>query len=444
MKTKKTPSPDNNPKDGATSEKTSKNPATATAVPENHLEFFAEGAHRKDGIEVGGGFSCSDLSMRRLLAMAAVSPEGSTDPVDVALKESLRYRFRHGAPNVDIPEKDFDPPRDRRYSLARISDMKRTKTGESKQTVIVRGDLESVMNVAQPKRAQRTLLRKNAQMAGSRGYRCLGVATATVDENGELTPFQMEGFVNVRPVGTGLQDGDLTPTTEDWVRLSVWSASLRFLHWLNVLLIVLLSITGYYIMDPFFGDTFFRGVEIGYLMGIMRFIHFTAAFTWMAIGAVRVFIAFVSKDRYLRWETFWPLKKKQDWKHLYETLGFYLFLRKEGPLYVAHNPLQQLTYTSIYVLGAFQMVIGLALYALPHRNENLFWQLMALPNDWFGIPQMRLIHAAIMFIFWAFVIAHIYLAFRADSLERHGGISAMISGGVWMRRTSKPVDAPEL
>ena len=111
---------------------------------------------------------------------------------------------------------------------------------------------------------------------------------------------------------------------------------------------------------------------------------------------------------------------------------------------MAHNPLQQLTYTSIYVLGAFQMVIGLALYALPHRNENLFWQLMALPNDWFGIPQMRLIHAAIMFIFWAFVIAHIYLAFRADSLERHGGISAMISGGVWMRRTSKPVDAPEL
>lgn len=146
----------------------------------------------------------------------------------------------------------------------------------------------------------------------------------------------------------------------------------------------------------------------------------------------------------MRWETFWPLKKKQDWKHLGETLGFYLFLRKECPLYVAHNPLQQLTYTSIYVLGAIQMVVGLALYALPHRYEGLFWQIMAAPNDWFGIPQMRLIHAAIMFLFWGFVIAHIYLAFRADSLERHGGISAMISGGVWMRRTSKPVDAPEL
>lgn len=444
MSTESTPAPDTLT-GGTATEAVQASPASgASPQGQNQIQFFAADSNQTNGIEVGGGFSCSDLSMRRLLAMAAVSPEGSTDPVDVALKESLRYRFRHGAPNVDIPTADFDPPHERRYSLARISDMKRTKTGESKQTVIVRGDLESVMNVAQPKRAQRTLLRKNAQMAGSRGYRCLGVATATVDENGELTPFQMEGFVNVRPVGTGLQGGDLTPTTEDWVRLSVWSASLRFLHWLNVLLIVMLSITGYYIMDPFFGDTFFRGVEIGYLMGIMRFIHFTCAFTWMAVGVVRVFIAFVSKDRYMRWETFWPLKKKQDWKHLGETLGFYLFLRKESPLYVAHNPLQQLTYTSIYVLGAFQMVIGLALYALPHRNENLFWQLMALPNDWIGIQLMRLIHAAIMFIFWAFVIAHIYLAFRADSLERHGGISAMISGGVWMRRTSKPVDAPEL
>lgn len=416
----------------------------AKANKDRQIQFFSQDAPKTKGIEVGGGFSCSDISLRRLLVMAAVSPQGSTDPVDVALKESLRYRFRHGAPNVDIPAENFDPPQDRRYSLARINDMKRTKTGQSRNTIIARGDLESVMNVAKPERALRTLLRKNAQMAGSRGYRCLGVATATVDENGEITPFNMEGFVNVRPVGTGLQGGDLTPTSEDWVRLSVWSASLRFLHWLNVLLIVTLSVTGYYIMDPFFGDTYFQGIDPGYLMGIMRFIHVTAAFAWLAVGAARVIIAFVSKDRYMRWETFWPFKKKQDWINFKETVGFYLFLRKESPLYVAHNPLQQLAYTSIYVLGAFQMLVGVALYALPYKNVSLFWQILAAPNDWFGIPNLRLIHAMIMFLFWGFVIGHIYLAFRADSLERHGGISSIISGGVWMRRTSKPYDAPEL
>ena len=420
---------------------------TPEKLADKQVEFFTDESSkaRTRGIEVGGGFSCGGLSMRRLLTFAAVSPAGTTDPVDVALREALPERFRHGVPNVDIPPENFDPAKERRYSLAKVPEMKRTKHGELKKTVIARGDLESVMNVAKPDRETRYLLRRNAQMAGSRGYRCLGIASATLnEETGELTPFKMEGFVNVRPVGTGMQGDDINPTSDDWVRLSVWSGGLRFLHWLNVLLVVILSVTGFYIMDPFFGDTFFRGVEIGYLMGWVRFFHFAAAFTWIAVGVVRAIIAFVSKDRYMRWSTFWPFKKKEDLKHFGETLGFYLFLRRESPLYVAHNPLQQLTYTLVYVMGAVQMLIGLALYALPHRNESLIWQLISMPNDWFGIPGLRLVHTIIMFLFWAFVIAHIYLAFRADSLERHGGISAMISGGVWMRRHSQPIDAPEL
>lgn len=416
-------------------------------VPEKRVEFF-HGRNRTvnlpgSGVEVGGGFSVGGLSMRRLLVMAALSPGDSKDPVDVALKESVRYLFRHGVPRTDISDEDFAPPSGRRYSLARVADFRRTKDSPAQKTVVIRGDLESVMNVAKPGRENRTLLRKNAQMAGSRGYRCLGVASATVGEDGQRSAFHMEGFVNVRPVGTGLRDDDLTPTSDDWVRLQLWSGGLRFLHWLNVLIIVALSITGYYIMDPFFGDNFFRGVETGYLMGWMRFIHFSCGFIWIAVGLARACIAFVSRDRYMRWEAFWPLHNREDVKNLGRVLGFYTFLRKEGPLYVAHNPLQQLTYTSIYVVGAFQMVIGLSLYALYHTS-NPVWRFLALPCVWFGVPTMRLVHALIMFVFWWFVIAHIYLAFRADSLERHGGVSAMISGGVWMRRSSRPLDAPEL
>ena len=194
-------------------------------------------------------------------------------------------------------------------------------------------------------------------------------------------------------------------------------------------------------MDPFFGDSFFRGIDPGFLMGIFRFIHFTAAFTWIAIGLVRFVLAFVSKDRYMRWSTFIPIKNKKDLVYLRQTAASYLFLRDEHPLYLAHNPLQQLTYTGIYVIGFFQMLTGLSLYALYHTT-NPVWAVIALPCNWFGVPTIRLIHALIMFIFWAFVIAHIYLAFRADSLDRHGGISAMVGGTVWLKRGSKPVDAP--
>ena len=48
----------------------------ASPQDQKQIQFFAADSNQANGIEVGGGFSCSDLSMRRLLVMAAVSPEG--------------------------------------------------------------------------------------------------------------------------------------------------------------------------------------------------------------------------------------------------------------------------------------------------------------------------------------------------------------------------------
>lgn len=416
--------------------------ADDTTTPAKQLQFGAFHGEN-EVIEIGGGFNIGSVSMRRLLTMAAVSPETSTDAVDLALRHAVR-NIMPGEQARTIPAEDFTPPSERKYSIARVNDFVVT-AGTRRDMVIVRGDLESVMNVAQPSREIRTLLRKNAQMAGTRGYRCLAVAAAVVNEDGTPGPFQMEGFINVRPYNSEVsRAADAEAGPQDWVQLNLWSGLLRFLHWVNVALIFVLSCTGYYIMDPFFGDSFFQGIDLGYLMGIMRFIHFAAAFIWLAIGVVRLVLAFVSKDRYMRWSTFIPIKKKQDLVYLRQVAAHYLFLREEGPLYLAHNPLQQLTYTSIYLIGFVQMLSGLSLYALTAKHSSGIWAFIALPTDWIGIPAMRLLHALIMFIFWAFVIAHIYLAFRADSLDRHGGISAMVGGTVWLKRGSKPVDAPEV
>lgn len=411
-------------------------------TPAKELQFGAFSS-ANEYIEVGGGFNIGRVSMRRLLTMAAVSPESSADAVDLALREAVR-RLMPGEEARTVPDSDFEWASERqRYSIARVKNFE-TTAGSFHDEVIVRGDLEAVMNVAQPPREIRTLLRKNAQMAGTRSYRCLAVAAARMNPDGSPQQYHMEGFINVRPANADVARGaDEEVGPNDFVQLNLWSGLLRFLHWLNVALIFLLSCTGYYIMDPFFGDSFFRGIDPGFLMGIFRFIHFTCAFTWLAVGAVRLVLAFVSKDRYLRWSTFWPIKRKEDLTYLRQTAAHYLFLREEAPLYLAHNPLQQLTYTGIYLLGFVQMLTGLCLYGLYHMS-NPVWQVFALPAQWWGIPTVRLIHAMIMFIFWAFVIAHIYLAFRADSLDRHGGISAMVGGTVWLRRGSKPVDAPEV
>jgi Ni,Fe-hydrogenase I cytochrome b subunit len=137
------------------------------------------------------------------------------------------------------------------------------------------------------------------------------------------------------------------------------------------------------------------------------------------------------------------LKRKQDLRNLGRVVGHYALIKKEVPLFMAHNPLQQLTYALLYAGCGVQMISGLSLYGLYHQ-ANPFWSLLAEPTRWFGIPAIRMFHSGMMFALWMFVIVHVYLAVRADSLERHGGISAMINGGVWLRRGAKPLDGPEI
>jgi len=204
-----------------------------------------------------------------------------------------------------------------------------------------------------------------------------------------------------------------------------------------------LCVTGFYIMDPFFGASAAAEQPTGFGMGWVRLVHFIAAFAWLLVGLLRIWSAFTSSDRYLRWSSMWPLKNKQDFHNLGQQLLHYTFIKTESPLYLGHNPLQQLTYTGVYVLCAIQMAVGFVLFGLYYQT-NPFWAFISTPIHWFGVAPIRMIHACIMFLLWAFVIGHVYLVFRADATERHGGLSAMINGGVWVMRGSKPVDAPAI
>lgn len=304
----------------------------------------------------------------------------------------------------------------------------------------MRGEVNAVLRAARISHEDRSVLLKNADLSARRGSRPMAIASAPVGAGDLVGEFTVHGFVSVQHAAAS----DITTASDQWARVNLWSVGLRLQHWVNVALIFLLSISGYYIMDPFFGPVATDHAEqAGYLMGIFRFVHITAAFLWIGLGLTRLILAFTSRDPYLRWPTLWPLKSKEDVKNLGEIVGHYAFIRSEEPVYLAHNPLQQLAYTGLYVACAIQMATGLTLYATYHQ-DNWFWQLVAAPEHWFGMGPIRLFHAMVMFGMWGFVIMHVYLAIRADSLDRSGGISAMFNGGVWVRRGTKPVDAPRI
>ena len=392
-------------------------------------------------IRVARAYSVRKLSPGRLLAMAAVAPFDSEDPVDVALHASLRVNRPDIVP-IRVPADEFSPATPKRkYSLVRVDDF--PVEDVPKNVMIMRGDMESVLAKATISREERTLFIRNAEVMHMSGQRCLAVASAEIAEDGTVGEFFVEGFVAMVLEKPSQVAKKFSSNPNEWVRINIWSATLRFQHWANMALIVIMSMSGYYIMNPFFGPAAETGPDVGYLMGWVRLIHYVSAYLWLGLGFSRLVLSFTAKDRQLRWRSLWPLNSREDVKGLWGTIQYYLFLKKEGPLYLAHNPLQQFAYTGIYVMCLIQMLSGIVLYGL-YNQTDWFWVIVAYPMHWMGVSIIRMIHALIMFVLWSFVIVHVYLATRADALERHGGVSSMVNGGVWLRRGAKPVDAPEI
>jgi Ni/Fe-hydrogenase b-type cytochrome subunit len=394
---------------------------------------------RPPNLTIGGAFTIGQLNEGHVIALAAAAPTDSLDPVDGALAATVASEWPDLAAG-SVSDDEIDPAtKQRRHSVTVVRGFPLSDDGPA-DLVVMRGSLESVLAQTDARRGDRSNIRRNAAWAERHGWRPLAVATAPLGADGSVGKFSIQGFVEV---GVDKPPRDPDHWSANWVRLNVWSASLRLQHWLNVATIFILSCTGYIIMDPFFGPEARAGAETGFQMGGVRFGHFAAAFLWVVLGASRVISAFVSRDKHLRWTEWWPLKRRQDLRNLGEVLQYYTFIKAESPLFVAHNPLQHLTYAGVYVACGVQMITGFALFGLYHPT-NPFWALVSTPVHWFGIPGIRLFHTMMMFALWAFVIVHVYLAVRADSLERHGGISSMINGGVWLKRGAKPVDAPEI
>jgi Ni/Fe-hydrogenase 1 B-type cytochrome subunit len=204
----------------------------------------------------------------------------------------------------------------------------------------------------------------------------------------------------------------------------VWDLPVRVTHWTNVICIVVLSFTGYYISNPF--------ISVGgpasdnFLMGAVRFAHFVTAFVFTMSVLFRIYWAFASRDSYARWKQFLPVTSGR-WRALRRMLGYYTFLKPSPPAEVGHNPLAGVTYMGLYVLFVLQIVTGFALWSQPFHGG--FWP---AAFGWmitlFGAPVIRVVHDIIMWLIIAFTIHHVYSAVLIDIEERSGLVSSIVTG----------------
>ena len=207
----------------------------------------------------------------------------------------------------------------------------------------------------------------------------------------------------------------------------VYEAPVRLWHWVNVLCILILAPTGYLIGSPL--PSVPGEASANFLMGYIRFAHFSAAYVLTVFFLLRIYWAFVG-NVHARQMFFVPLWKASWRAEFLHEIKWYAFLVPKPKKYVGHNPLAQFSMFFLFtVTVTFMIVTGFALYSEGAGIDS--WQ-----GHWFGwvfnfvhnSQDLHTLHHLGLWVIVTFVIVHVYAAVREDILSRQSMISSIISG----------------
>jgi Ni/Fe-hydrogenase 1 B-type cytochrome subunit len=198
------------------------------------------------------------------------------------------------------------------------------------------------------------------------------------------------------------------------------------MHWIAAACVVVLVVTGFYVGRPYVTTT--GEASAHFLLGRMRFLHFTAAAVLVMTGIVRAYWL-IAGNRFERSPALFPFTP-HNLRNLWRTaLGYLTLSPARAPVYVGHNPLQQLLYTGTYVTTLVMVLTGFTLYGQSNPGGVFHTMLSWVPPLFGGLQIVRLVHHALTYGFIIFVIFHVYFGMRADYVERAGVISSIITGG---------------
>jgi Ni/Fe-hydrogenase 1 B-type cytochrome subunit len=222
-----------------------------------------------------------------------------------------------------------------------------------------------------------------------------------------------------------------TPSRDrEIVRVYVWQIPVRVTHWLIAGSIIVLSLTGLYIGNPFMTVSGRAGQA--FVMGWMRVIHLYAAVVFTASVIVRVIWMFTG-NKYARFDKFVPIYPTRR-QGMWPTILFYTFLKDKPPSYVGHNPLAGSAYVAVF-----------GLYFLAIATGVVMWGASAGPGSplrWFGtwaplfggLQIARWIHHVVMWLLLGFAVHHVYSSVLMGAVEKTGTMDSIFTGYKWVRK----------
>jgi Ni/Fe-hydrogenase 1 B-type cytochrome subunit len=210
----------------------------------------------------------------------------------------------------------------------------------------------------------------------------------------------------------------------DLVRVYVWEVPVRVTHWLIALSIVVLSMTGFYIGNPFITVSGEAGQH--FVMGWMKVIHGWAAYVFMGAVFVRVIWMFTG-NQYAHWDKFVPIHRSR-LHGFWPTIKFYLFALRKPPGFVGHNPVAGATYVLVFGLYFVAIATGLILRGASADVESpLRWFATWAPL-WGGLQMARWIHHVVMWLLLGFAVHHVYSSVLMSTVEANATVESIFSG----------------
>jgi Ni/Fe-hydrogenase 1 B-type cytochrome subunit len=203
----------------------------------------------------------------------------------------------------------------------------------------------------------------------------------------------------------------------------VWQIPVRVVHWAVAAAILVLTLTGIYIGNPYLhgGKFLMLYVKEWHLVfAIALTCAIAVRLSWLAIG-----------NQWSSWRAFVPFATPEYLTRLKLTLQFWLFFGKP-PKDVGHNPLAAAFYVAVFFCLFIEILTGFALNSITWGGwwSNVFGLIVVA----FPANDVRLAHHMIMWMILAFVIVHVYSSVVVDIKESTGVLSSIVTGHKFERK----------
>jgi Ni/Fe-hydrogenase 1 B-type cytochrome subunit len=214
------------------------------------------------------------------------------------------------------------------------------------------------------------------------------------------------------------------------IRTYVWEWPVRVSHWLIVFSFIALVFTGLYIGNPFLVSP--GPSQQRFLMGTVKVVHSYAAIIFTLSVLVRIMWMFTG-NQYANWNEFIPLARRRR-RGLLPMLRFYLFIRRDPPTSIGHNPLAGATYSVVFLIYLTMIATGFALYSVGAPVDSHMRVFAALLPLFGGAQRARWIHHVGMWLLLGFAVHHVYSAVMMAMVEKKGTLESIFSGYKFLTR----------